>query len=404
MKILNLKLHWQILIGMLLGFIYGILIPEHVKYIEWTGVIFLRLLKMVVVPLVLTSLISGVSNINTGNKLRQLSIKTIIYYLGTSLLAILTGLFFVNLFKPGIGNPIDLPSSANLNISTVSVSQTLFDIIPENIFQSILQADMLSIIFISILIGFFITLLPENPKGILSSFFSSAFELMMKITVFIIRLAPVGILGIIARVIAEQSNLFALAINLLHFVFTFFAGLSVHFFISLPIILYFFFKINPIKHIKAMLVPLLMAFSTASSNATLPVTIEHVEIKSGVSNKITGFTLPLGATINMDGTALYELVVAVFVAQLYGIELSFTQQFIIVYTALLASIGTAGIPMASYAAMTIIFTAVGLPLEAVALILPIDRPLDMCRTATNVWSDTCGAVIIAKTEGEKINY
>jgi len=177
----------------------------------------------------------------------------------------------------------------------------------------------------------------------------------------------------------------------------------VHGFISLPLLLKFIGKINPFRHFSKMLTPLLTAFSTASSNATLPLTMEAVEHKSGVSNKITSFTLPLGATINMDGTALYELVVAVFIAQLTGHDLSFTGQFVLVATALLASIGTAGVPMASFVTMTIIFTALGLPIEYMFIVLPVDRPLDMLRTATNVWSDTCGAVVIAKSEGEKLN-
>ena len=226
---------------------------------------------------------------------------------------------------------------------------------------------------------------------------------MMKITLFIIRLAPLGIFGLVAVIAAEQSAGYTLFISLGKYVLTVITGLLFHTLITLPLILLIVGKINPLKHYKAMATPLITAFSTASSNATLPVTMEAVEDKAGVSNRISGFTLPLGATINMDGTALYELVVAGFVAQIYGIDLTFGQQFILVTTALLASIGTAAIPMASLVTMTIIFSAVGLPFEAVALILPVDRPLDMLRTATNVFSDTCGASIIAASEGEKIH-
>jgi Na+/H+-dicarboxylate symporter len=179
-------------------------------------------------------------------------------------------------------------------------------------------------------------------------------------------------------------------------------GLAIHSGLTLPLILRFIGKINPLKHVRAVRTALLTAFSTASSNATLPLTLEEVENNAGVSNKISSFTLPLGATINMDGTALYELVVVGFVAQLYGIDLSIGQQFIIVVTALLSSIGTAGVPMASYVTMSIIFTAVGLPFEAIALILPIDRPLDMLRTGVNVLGDTVGAVTIASSEGETL--
>jgi len=224
----------------------------------------------------------------------------------------------------------------------------------------------------------------------------------MKITLFIIRFAPLGIFGIVSKVVAEQTDLSGLAMRLGKFMLVVVAGLAIHSLFTLPLILRFVGKVNPVKHIKAVGVALLTAFSTASSNATLPLTMESVENNAGVSNKISSFTLPLGATINMDGTALYELVVVGFVAQLYGIDLSITQQLIVVLTALLSSIGTAGVPMASYVTMTIIFTAIGLPFEAIALILPIDRPLDMLRTATNVFGDTCGAITVAASEGEKL--
>ncbi|HED07374.1 MAG TPA: cation:dicarboxylase symporter family transporter, partial [Ignavibacteria bacterium] len=180
-------------------------------------------------------------------------------------------------------------------------------------------------------------------------------------------------------------------------------GLFVHAFITLPLILRIFGKSNPWKHFKAMTTPLLTAFSTSSSSATLPLTLEAVEHEVGASNKVTSFVLPLGATVNMDGTALYECVAAIFIAQAYGIHLDFFQQFIVVFTALLASIGAAGIPMAGLVMITVILSAVGLPLEGVGLILAVDRILDMCRTTVNVWSDSCGAAIIAHTEGEKLN-
>jgi proton glutamate symport protein len=238
----------------------------------------------------------------------------------------------------------------------------------------------------------------------LTNVFDAVFETMMKITLWVIRFAPLGVMGIVAEVVSEQDNLLQLIGSLGKFAGVVVISLGVHFFVTLPILLFLLGKTNPVKHYQSMFSVILTAFSTASSNATLPLTLETVEEKSGVSNKVASFTLPLGATINMDGTALYELVVAGFVAQLYGIELSITQQFIMVSTALLASIGTAGIPMASFVTMTIVFTSVGLPLEAMLIVMPVDRPLDMLRTATNVFSDSCGSVIIAKSEGEKLNY
>ncbi len=399
----RIELHWQILIALILAVLFGIFFKDLTPYVSWMGTIFIRALKMIVVPLVLTSLITGVTNIGESGSLGRIGVKTIVYYLSTSLIAILTGLFFVNIIKPGVGATITLSNATEqLELVKKPISETLIEIIPTNIFSAFTSGDMLSIIFFAILFGFFITRVNDTHRKLLTDFFSAAFEVMMKITLFIIRFAPIGIFGFVAEVVAQQKNILELFQRLGIFMIVVIAGLLIHVFVSLPLILKFVGKINPIKHIKAMVTPLLTAFSTASSNATLPLTMEAVENNSGVSNKISSFTLPLGATINMDGTALYELAVAGFIAQLYGIELTFTEQFIMVLTALLASIGTAAVPMASLVTMTIVFSAIGLPLEAIAIILPVDRILDMFRTATNVWSDSCGAVIIAKSEGEQL--
>jgi Na+/H+-dicarboxylate symporter len=224
---------------------------------------------------------------------------------------------------------------------------------------------------------------------------------MMKLTHFVIRFTPLGILGIVVGVVADQrENLVEVLGSLGKYSITVLIGLMIHSAITLPLILRTVGKINPWKHFQAVTTPLLTAFSTRSSSATLPLTLNAVENNSGVSNKISSFVLPLGATINMDGTALYECVAAMFIAQAYGIELGFLQQMIVVITALLASIGAAGIPMAGLVMISVILTAVGLPLEGVGLILAVDPFLDMCRTSVNVWSDSCGTVTIAKTEGE----
>ncbi len=400
----KVALHWQILIAILLAIAFGSFFPHQSQYIAWMGTIFIRALKMIVVPLVLSSLISGITNTGGKGKLGRLGVKTILYYISTSLFAILTGLILVNLIKPGkqieglLSNTINAPV-----IVSKPFSETLVEIIPTNLFEALTVNDaMLSIIFFAILAGVFITQLSDDHRNNLTGFFNAFFELMMKITLFVIRLAPFGIFGLVTVVVAEQSASRELFSSLGKYMLTVIAGLLFHNLVTLPLILMLVAKVNPVRHYKAMATPLITAFSTASSNATLPVTIEAIENNAGVSNRISGFTLPLGATVNMDGTALYELVVAGFAAQIYGIDLSFGQQFIMVATALLASIGTAAIPMASLATMSIIFSAVGLPFEAVALILPIDRPLDMLRTATNVFSDTCGAVTIANSEGEKL--
>ncbi|MBI9052993.1 MAG: dicarboxylate/amino acid:cation symporter [Bacteroidales bacterium] len=397
----KIALHWQILIALLLAVLFGAIFPNQVRYVSWMGDIFMRALKMLIIPLILSSIISGVTNIGSAEHLGRLTFKTFSYYVITSTLAILTGLFLVNTIVPGTGADMGLMQGVdNLNITKESLGQTLIHIVPTNIFQAFVDNKMLSIIFFAILFGFFINQVDSKHSNFLKELFNSIFEVMMKITLFVIKFTPLGVFGIVALQISTSPDLIQLAIGLGKFMITVIAALVIHSFITLPLITKFIGKVNPIKHFKNMSTPLLTAFSTSSSNATLPLTMEAVENNSGVSNKITSFTLPLGATINMDGTALYECVAAMFIAQAYGVELSILQQFIVVMTALLTSIGAAGIPMASLVMITVILTQVGLPLEGVGLILAVDRPLDMLRTATNVWSDSCGATIIAKSEGE----
>ena len=404
---LKLKLHWQILIAFVIAIILGISIPEHSGYVRWLGDLFLRALKMIIVPLVFSSIVSGVANLGSTTSLGRLGIKTISYYITTSVFAILTGLLLVDIIKPGVGADLgfrmDVPEMTS---STGSLGDIILRMIPTNIFDALASADMLAIIFFAIMIGFFIPRVQSEYSDFMIKIFNSIFEVMMKLTSFIIKFAPLGILGIVTGVVADQaadkSKLVSMIQHLGIYMVTVLAGLSIHFFITLPLILKFVGKVNPFLHFKAMSLPIITAFSTSSSSATLPLTIEAVENNSGVSNKISSFVLPLGATINMDGTALYECVAAMFIAQAYGIELGFVQQLVVVVTALLASIGAAGIPMAGLVMMSVVLTAVGLPLEGVGLILAVDRILDMCRTVVNVFSDTCGTVVIAKSEGETL--
>jgi proton glutamate symport protein len=309
----------------------------------------------------------------------------------------------VNLLKPGMGSDLGFVQNVeDLGLSTDSLGQTMIKVIPTNIFTAFSEGQMLSIIFFSILFGFFITQAPPKPQKVLSDFFNATFEVMMKITMFVVKFTPLGVFGIVANQVSRSPDILELGQRMGVYMLTVIIALTLHAVISLPVLLRFVGRVNPLKHFRAVSAPLLTAFSTASSSATLPLTMEAVEHKSGVSNKITSFTLPLGATINMDGTALYECVAAIFIAQAYGIELSVIQQVIIVVTALLASIGAAGIPMAGLVMITVVLSAVGLPLEGVGLILAVDQILDMFRTSVNVWSDTCGAAIIARSEGEKL--
>ncbi|MBL7112266.1 MAG: dicarboxylate/amino acid:cation symporter [Bacteroidales bacterium] len=374
-----------------------------VNAVGWMGDIFLRALKMIIIPLILSSLISGVTNIGTGSSLGRLGLKTFSYYIFTSILAIVTGLILVNLIRPGIGADLNFSMEVKgLVEKQLSLGETLINIIPDNIFHSFTNGHMLSIIFFAVLFGFFITRISDTHRQALTKAFNAIFEVMMKITLFVIRFTPLGIFGIVAKVVADQDDLVNLMARMGLYMGTVVAALSIHFFITLPVIVKFIGKSKPFRHLSNMSTPLLTAFSTSSSGATLPLTITAVEENSGVSNKISSFTLPLGATINMDGTALYECVAAMFIAQAYGVEMTVVQQLIIIVTALLASIGAAAIPMAGLVMITVILTAVGLPLEGVGLILAVDRILDMFRTCVNVWSDSCGAVVIAKSEGEEL--
>ncbi len=403
----NFPLHWQILISFTLAVLYGLYLPDYAEYVRWLGDIFLRALKMIIIPLIITSIISGVTNLGDPKNLGRLGMRTIIYYLSTSTIAIFTGLILVNILKPGVGADLGLRKEVpDISSADGTLMDILIRMIPSNIFDALVSADILSIIFFAILFGFFIMKVEHKHQDTLIGFFHACFQVMMKLTGFIILFAPVGIFGIVSGVVADQAAdkqiLISMIGHLGNYMATVFLSLAFHFLITLPLLLKFIAKVKPFAHIKAMSLPIITAFSTSSSSATLPITINAVENNAGVSNKVSSFVLPLGATVNMDGTALYECVAVMFIAQAYGVDLSLMQQIIVVATALLASIGAAGIPMAGLVMMSIVLSSVGLPLEGIGLILAVDRILDMSRTAVNAFSDTCGAVIIAKLEGEKL--
>jgi Na+/H+-dicarboxylate symporter len=404
----SIPLHFQILITLIAGGFFGYFFSDATIYTDWIGVIFLRALNMIIVPLILFSISTGVASVGNAENLGRLGVKTIGYYILSTLAAILTGFFLVRLIKPGVGADLGFKVPVG-EISAISESfgTTLINIIPSNIFEALAKGEMLAIIFFAILFGFFITKVNEKPRLLITDVLNAALDVIMKITLFIIRFTPLGIFSITARVIAQQvqmGNEISEVISRLGLFFlTVLAGLFIHGLITLPLMVKLLGKADPVKHMKNMTTPLLTAFSTSSSNATLPLTMKAVEFEDGVSNKIASFTLPLGATVNMNGTALYECVAVIFIAQAYGIELTFGQQIIVVFTALLAAIGSAGIPMAGLVMMTVVLRAVGLPLEGIGLILAVDRILDMFRTTINVYGDTCCAVIIAKSEGEKLN-
>ncbi|MFP4024370.1 MAG: dicarboxylate/amino acid:cation symporter [Thiohalospira sp.] len=400
----KLALHWQILIAFILAIVFGIFFKEYVNYVSWMGDIFLRMLKMIVIPLVLSSVISGIVNIGGDGSFGKLGLKTITYYITTSTFAIIVGLFLVNIIQPGVG--MDITSIAieeEISIDRPSMGDIFIQIVPENIFYAMANNDFLAVIFFAIIAGVYISKIDKKSNIILADFFNAFFELFMKITMFIIKLAPYGIFGLIVKVVAEQKDFGNMVASLGTFMLTVIGGILIHSLITLPLITRFIGKAKPFKHLSNVKTTLITAFSTASSAAALPLNLKETNEKSGVSHKITNFTLPIGTTINMDGTAIYIAAVVMFIAQAKGVDMGIKEQLLILITALMSSIGTAGIPMASLVIITIILEVLGLPLELLALILPVDRILDMFRTTANVWGDSCGAVIIAKSEGEVLN-
>lgn len=399
MKHGKLSLTHFIFIGFFLGIAAGYVFGQRMLPVAEPLVrVFLRLLKMAIVPLIITSIIAAV--VSVGH-VGRLGVKTFFYYIGSSLAAILTGQLLVNLFKPGVGAAIGLEKAPQqIAAAQQSMIDLFINIIPENPVRAMAEGDVLPVIFFSLLFGYFITKLQEKPRVQLSDFFRAGYDVMLKMTLFVVWTAPLGVFGIMARLVAETG--FASFGPLGRYFGVVVAGLAVHACVSLPLLLALVARVNPLKHYQGMVQALIFGFSTCSSIVTLPLTMKAVTGNSRVSKKIAGFTLPIGATVNMDGTALYECVATIFIAQVYGFDLTLGAQIIVVMTALLASIGAAGVPMSGMVMLSIILGAVGLPLEGVAVILAVDRILDMFRTAVNILSDSCGAVVVARLEGETL--
>ncbi len=399
------RLHWQILIAMAVGIVAGLVGgPALVPQVEWLGTLFIKLLKMIIVPLILTSIVSGVASVGGGRDLGRLFGKTLGYYVLSSALAIFAGLVAVNLIKPGVG--ADIGGAEQRTIPELetpsSAMDLLLDIVPDNVVSAAAEADMLAVIFFSILLGLSMAALPEGPRQTLLGVFEAGFQAMMKLTTGVIRFAPIGVFGLITSLVGSSGLASFAALG--KYMLTIALSLTFHLFLTLPLLLVLLGRIRPSIHFRNMIEPLVMAFSTSSSGATLPVTLQTVETKVGVSNRISSFVLPMGATVNMDGTALYECAGVLFIAQVLGAELTLGAQLVVVLTALLASIGAAAVPSAGLVIIFIVLEAVNLRGPEVELIvgamLAIDRPLDMYRTAVNVFSDSCGAAIIARSEGE----
>jgi len=417
--VLKLKLHWQIGIAIVVAVIVGSLVGDTaaigslplISVFDFLGTIFINALKMLIVPLIASSIIVGVAGIGSSGNLGKLGGRTLLFYATTTLLAILLGLLLVNLFKPGIVDGQPARDILALDTDTADLMESVADkgagdvveiflrMVPPNVVQAAAEGEMLGIIFFCLLFGFFMTRLDHSLAEPLFRFWSGIFHVMMKMTEWVMAFAPIGVFGLVAKVVAKTG--LDAAGPLLIFALVVLAALFLHASVTLPILLKFVAKVSPLRTLRTIAPAALTAFSTASSSATLPITMDCLEKEGGISNRISSFVLPLGATVNMNGTALYECVAAIFLAQAYGLELSFSVQFSIVTIALVTSIGVAGIPSASLVAIAIILAAVGLPVEAIGVLFVFDRILDMARTSVNVIGDATCAVIVARLDGEK---
>ncbi len=410
----KLALHWWILIGMAAGVLAGWAVfasypeeavPGTAWYEAFDGLatIFLNLLKLIVVPLVFFSLLSGLLAMGDVVRLGRLGVRTLLYYLTTSLLAIVAGLVLVNLIGPGRGFTIDMPLEAVAYEKPDSFWDVLITMVPSNVVEAAAKMDLFGVILFTLLFGAFLLTLSGPKRETMVSFVEAGNEIMMKMTGFVLSLAPVGIGALIARLI---STIGPDKIKLLApYFLTVLATLGFHLLITLPLLIWLRTRRNPYRFLLAMFPALITGFSTASSSGTLSVTMDRAERGAGVSNRVASFVLPIGATVNMDGTALYEIVTVLFIAQMHaGLDPNFTltfgQQLLIVFLGLAVSIGAAGIPHAGLVMMVIILEAVGLPVEYTGLIWVVDRPLDMARTAVNISGDASVSYMIAHDEGE----
>lgn len=408
-----MKLHWQIAIALGAAVAVGAVMDadSHViKACGFVGGLFLNALKMVVVPLIMASIIHALLTLGDSDALSRMGLKSMIYYIGTSLLAVLTGLLMVNLIQPGIidGQPakdlLGLTTSGNkvseqIAGATMSdVTQVFYRMIPANPIKAAADSDLLGLVFFSLIFGFFASRLPAALGQTQRDFWGGVRETMMGITQLVMRFAPIGVFALVAKAFSN-TGVEAIRPLALFFVATL-GGLAFHLFITMSLVLWGVARVSPLRMLQAMSPALLTAFSTSTSAGTLPVTLDCLRKRAGVSERVTAFTLPLGAAINLDGSALYECAVAMFLAQAYGLHLDLTTQFVIVWMAVVTSMGVTGIPSASLVAIAVILGAIGLPLEGIGVILAVDRVLDMCRTAVNVYGDACGAVVVARLEGE----
>ena len=403
----KIPLHTKIFIGLILGVVVGLIFGEKATVIEPVGTIFLRFITMIVVPLVLVSLMLGTASLGDIRKLGRIGIKTIVYFTLTTMIAISIGLALANIVKPGTGLNEDVKaelyksyeSGAQVGIERMeekpSLKEILIDIVPTNPVKALIEGNMLQVIFLGLLFGLILTLIKKEKAEFLIQFFDGVNDVIIQVVHIAMKLAPYGVLALIAAVIGQYGV--NILVTLLKYSLVVVGGLVLYTFTMNSLTVAFLGRMNPLRFYKAVKEAMIIAFSTSSSNAALPVSLECVE-HIGVPREYSSFVIPLGATINMDGTALYQGVAAVFIAQIYGIPLGITDQITIVLMATLASVGAAGVPAAGIITLAMVLKQIGIPLEGIALILGVDRFLDMCRTTTNIIGDMACSVVIKETE------
>jgi Na+/H+-dicarboxylate symporter len=388
----------QIFIGFILAIILGAIFGPKMEVVQPLGDLFLRLIKFIVVPLVLASLITGITSLNNIKKLLSVGGKTITYFMGTTFMAVVIGLLVGFGISPGKGLDITLPTESAEKAEIPSVIDTILNIIPVNPFESLSTGNILQIIFIAIAIGLAITAVGEKAKP-LANFFDALALVMYKITGVIMKLAPIGIFGILAPIVGNYG--LEILLPLVKVILAVAIACAIQLLVTYSIAVRTLGKMNPIVFLKGIAPAGLFAFTTASSSATLPLSIKNTEENLGVSKEISSFVLPLGSTINMDGAAIYQGIAVIFIAQFFNIELTIIQLITVMFMTVLVSIGAAGVPGAGLIMLTMVLQSVNLPLEGIALVAAIDRILDMFRTSINVIGDASAAVVVQESENKK---
>ncbi|HPV20415.1 MAG TPA: dicarboxylate/amino acid:cation symporter [bacterium] len=401
------QIFFALIAGALTGVILNIVSAgQHIGFInnwlisglfEIVGKMFISAIRMLVVPLVLTSLICGAAGINDIKKLGRVGGKTLIFYLSTTAIAVTIALVVSYIIDPGIGFQTEIQVAEKIETPVLSIAQTIYSIVPVNPFAAFSEGNMLQVIFFALVFGFSMAALGEKVQNV-RTLIEQLNEIVMKMIMVVMATAPFGVFALVANVFAKEG--FSAFVPLIKYIICVTVALLIQFSVTYGLALKIFARLSLITFIKKFYSTMLVAFSTASSNATLPVTMETAEKEMGVSNKIASFTLPLGATVNMDGTAIMQGCAVVFISQVYGIDLSLTALLTVVLTATIASIGTAGVPSVGLITLSMVLTQAGLPVEGIALIMGIDRILDMMRTAVNISGDTVVTLIVAKSEGE----